>query len=206
MDFFCCFFQSHYNYLNFKVFRGLKFNLFIRFYEHFGQGFEHPGFPNVFYTMKKIFCFLLLSASYSWAHAQTATVVKFDRIEKIMKTQTDEVQVINFWATWCAPCVKELPLFEKLGAETPGVKVTLVNLDFADKVEKVNAFMARKNIKSETVLLDEVDYNTWIDKVDASWQGAIPATLIVNTRTGTRKFVERELADGELQQLVASVK
>jgi thiol-disulfide isomerase/thioredoxin len=156
--------------------------------------------------MKKIVAFLLMSASCSWVQAQTATVVKFDRIEKIMKTQADEVQVINFWATWCAPCVKELPLFEKLGAETPGVKVTLVNLDFADKIEKVNAFMARKNIKSETVLLDEIDYNTWIDKVDASWQGAIPATLIVNTRTGRRKFVERELADGELQQLIASVR
>jgi thiol-disulfide isomerase/thioredoxin len=156
--------------------------------------------------MKKILFFLLLSGSYCRVHAQTATVVKFDRIEKIIKTQTDEVQVINFWATWCAPCVKELPLFEKLGAETPGVKVTLVSLDFADKVEKVNAFMNRKSIKSETVLLDEIDYNTWIDKVDASWQGAIPATLIVNTRTGRRKFVERELADGELQQLIASVR
>jgi thiol-disulfide isomerase/thioredoxin len=156
--------------------------------------------------MKKILFFFLLLVSYCWVHAQTATVVKFDRIEKIMKTQTDEVQVINFWATWCAPCVKELPLFEKLGAETPGVKVTLVNLDFADKIEKVNAFMTRKSIKSETVLLDEIDYNTWIDKVDASWQGAIPATLIVNTRTGRRKFVERELADGELQQLIASVR
>jgi thiol-disulfide isomerase/thioredoxin len=155
--------------------------------------------------MKKIVAFLLLSASYYWVQAQTATVVKFDRIEKIMKTKTDEVQVINFWATWCAPCVKELPLFEKLEAETPGVKVTLVNLDFADGIEKVNAFMTRKRIKSETVLLDEIDYNTWIDKVDASWQGAIPATLIVNTRTGRRKFVERELADGELQQLIASV-
>jgi thiol-disulfide isomerase/thioredoxin len=155
--------------------------------------------------MKKIVAFLLLSASYCSVQAQTATVVKFDRIEKIIKTKTDEVQVINFWATWCAPCVKELPLFEKLGAETPGVKVTLVNLDFADKIEKVNAFMTRKSIKSETVLLDEIDYNTWIDKVDASWQGAIPATLIVNTRTGRRKFVERELADGELQQLIASV-
>lgn len=156
--------------------------------------------------MKKIVAFLLLSASYCPVQAQTATVVKFDRIEKIITTKTDEVQVINFWATWCAPCVKELPLFEKLGAERPGVKVTLVSLDFADKIETVNAFMTRKSIKSETVLLDEIDYNTWIDKVDASWQGAIPATLIVNTRTGRRKFVERELADGELQQLIASVR
>lgn len=156
--------------------------------------------------MKKIVALLLMSASCGWVQAQTATIVKFDRIEQIITTQGDKVQVINFWATWCAPCVKELPLFEKLGAETPGVKVTLVNLDFADKIEKVNSFMARKNIKSETVLLDEIDYNTWIDKVDASWQGAIPATLIVNTRTGRRKFIERELADGELQQLIASVR
>jgi thiol-disulfide isomerase/thioredoxin len=137
---------------------------------------------------------------------QTARVIKFDELEKIIHSGSDQVQVINFWATWCGPCVKELPVFEKLSAEKKtNVKVTLINLDFADKLDKVNSFISRKNLKSTVLLLDEIDYNAWIDKVDESWGGAIPATLVINPKTGQRKFVEKELSDGELENLIAEV-
>ena len=151
-------------------------------------------------------CAVLLSSRHSGLLAQQATVVKFDALQKILDTKSDQIQVINFWATWCAPCVKELPLLEKLNAQKNlNVKITLINLDYADKLDKVNAFMARKNIQSEVLLLDEIDYNSWIDKVDKSWSGAIPATLIFNPKTGQRKFVEKELKEGELESLIAAL-
>lgn len=138
--------------------------------------------------------------------AQSATVIKFDELQKILQTKSDQIQVLNFWALWCAPCIKELPLLEKLNTENRfNAKITLINLDYADKVEKVNEFIARKNIKSEVLLLDEIDYNSWIDKVDRGWSGAIPATLIFNPKTGKRKFVEKELKEGELEKLIASL-
>lgn len=153
---------------------------------------------------KLILILLLLSTA---ASAQKASVVKFDVLQKLIESRNKEIKVINFWATWCAPCVKELPLFEALNAASPnGVEVTLVNLDFADKIDKVNSFLARKNMKSTVLLLDEVDYNKWIDKVDKSWSGAMPATLIVNSSTGKRRFIERELAEGELEKLINEVK
>ncbi len=140
------------------------------------------------------------------ATAQKAIVVKFDALQKILDTKSDQIQVINFWATWCAPCVKELPLLEKLNAQKDlNAKITLINLDYADKLDKVNEFMVRKNIQSEVLLLDEIDYNSWIDKVDRSWSGAIPATLIINPRTGKRKFLEKELKEGELEKLIAEL-
>lgn len=139
--------------------------------------------------------------------AQQATIVKFDAIEKILNTKSEQIQVINFWATWCAPCIKELPLLEKLNSQNDlNAKITLINLDYADKLDKVNAFMARKNIQSEVLLLDEIDYNSWIDKVDKAWSGAIPATLIINPKTGQRKFVEKALKEGELEELIAGLK
>jgi thiol-disulfide isomerase/thioredoxin len=139
--------------------------------------------------------------------AQHAKVVKWDALQKILNTTSDEIQVINFWATWCAPCIKELPLLEKLNAQNNlNAKITLINLDYADKIDKVNAFMTRKNIQSEVLLLDEIDYNSWIDKVDKTWSGAIPATLIFNPKTGQRKFVEKALKEGELEDLITSVK
>jgi thiol-disulfide isomerase/thioredoxin len=137
--------------------------------------------------------------------AQQVEVVKFDRLQNIMDSKADKIQVINFWATWCAPCVKELPLFEQLHADKKDVKVTLINLDFADKEKKVESFLSKKKMKTEVLLLDEIDYNTWIDKVDQSWGGAIPATLIINPKNGKRKFIERELQEGELQRFLAEV-
>lgn len=145
-----------------------------------------------------LFCGFLLSTE-----AQVKAIIKTEQLEKIMAPQTDSVVIINFWATWCAPCVKELPLFEKLQQEKPDIKVTLINLDYADKLDKVNSFIARKKMQSEVFLLDDLDYNSWIDKVDKSWGGAIPATLIINPKTGRRKFVERELLAGELELLIA---
>jgi thiol-disulfide isomerase/thioredoxin len=153
---------------------------------------------------KKILLFFLLFSLYRLS-AQQATVVKFDRLQQLMNEKSGTIQIINFWATWCAPCVKELPLFEKLRSENTDVKVTLINLDFADKVKKVNTFLQKKNIQSEVLLLDEIDYNTWIDKVDESWGGAIPATLIINPKNGKRKFIERELHEGELQKIIEEV-
>jgi hypothetical protein len=85
-------------------------------------------------------------------------------------------------------------------------EITLINLDYADKIDIVNAFMKKKNIQSNVLLLDEIDYNSWIDKVDKTWTGAIPATLIINPKTGQRKFIEKELKEGELETLIAAVR
>lgn len=140
------------------------------------------------------------------AAAQQARIVKFSDLEKLLNIDSNQIQVINFWATWCAPCIKELPLLEKLNAQKDlNTKITLVNLDYAENLEKVNAFITRKNIQSEVLLLDEIDYNSWIDKVDKSWSGAIPATLIFNPKTGKRTFAEKELKDGELEKMIMAL-
>ncbi|WP_236675999.1 TlpA family protein disulfide reductase [Chryseolinea lacunae] len=145
----------------------------------------------------------MASQTTAWSQTQ---VIKIDKLEALINAPSDKVQIINFWATWCAPCVKELPLLEKLNADNADVNVTLINLDFADKLEKVNAFVARKNMKATVLLLDEIDYNSWIDKVDKGWGGAIPATLIINPKNGHRKFLDKELHDGDLEKLIAEVK
>ncbi|HEY3401988.1 MAG TPA: redoxin domain-containing protein [Ohtaekwangia sp.] len=155
-------------------------------------------------SITRVFLFIgLLSIP---ALAQNIPIVKFDRLEKIIHSRSDSIVVINFWATWCGPCVKELPLFEQLHTENPEIKMVLVNLDFADKVDKVKEFVNRKKLTSSVILLDEIDYNSWIDKVDTAWGGAIPATLIINQNTGQRKFVDHELHSGELQKLIDLVK
>ncbi|MEO1096669.1 MAG: TlpA disulfide reductase family protein [Bacteroidota bacterium] len=155
--------------------------------------------------MKKSFLlttFILTSFGVSRAQNE-AEIIKFDRLDALIKERKNQVTVINFWATWCGPCIKELPYFEA-ARKTYGDKlsVNLISLDFADQLPKVHKFMERKGIESNVYLLDEIDYNSWIDRVDKSWSGAIPATLIVDGRTDKRKFVESELTEAELNRLI----
>ena len=140
--------------------------------------------------------------------AQKAELVTLDKLQTLIASKDQPIQIINFWATWCAPCVKEMPLLEKLNQERNDVKVTLVSMDIDldPNPEKVYKFISRKNIQSRVVILDERDPNSWISKIDKNWSGALPATLIVNSATGKRRFWERELHEGDLEKLIEEVK
>lgn len=158
--------------------------------------------PVMYSLLTAFFCLLLQAAS-----AQSAELVKLDGLQQRVQTDKSQIQVINFWATWCAPCLKELPLFERLNADRKDVKVVLVSMDMDldPDPEKVRKFVGRKKIQSEVLILNERNPNQWIEKIDKSWSGALPATLILNNRNGKRKFVERELHDGDLEKLIAEV-
>jgi thiol-disulfide isomerase/thioredoxin len=152
------------------------------------------------------FIFLALIVS-SAAFGQTINQIKLKDLEKILTTKTERIQVINFWATWCAPCVKEIPLFEKLKTDNSSVDITLVSMDFDLDPDpaKVERFVTRKALKNKVVILAETDPNSWIDKIDKNWGGALPATLVINTQTGKRKLVQKELHEGDLEKLITEV-
>lgn len=106
---------------------------------------------------------------------------KFEDLEPLFRFDNDTTYVINFWATWCKPCIKELPYFEKLNSsyKDKKVKVVLVSLDFPKKVESnLVPFVQKKQLQSKVVVLLDGKYNDWIDKVSPNWSGAIPATYI----------------------------
>jgi len=126
--------------------------------------------------------FLLLSVA---ASAQWTKLTSYDKYDEMAQEYMDRddgyTYVINYWATWCGPCVKELPYFEQLlkAYSHYKTKVILVSLDFPKKVDsKLLPFLNKHNIQSEVVILDDPKSNIWIDKVDLSWEGAIPVTII----------------------------
>jgi thiol-disulfide isomerase/thioredoxin len=143
--------------------------------------------------------FLLLTSFQE----RTVKVVDYKGLEPLLSKQNDTVYVVNFWATWCAPCVKEIPYFEKLNEtyKDRKVKVLLVSLDFRKNLETaLIPFLNRRGIKSEVILLSDPDSNSWISKVDENWTGAIPATLIYHKTK--RSFYEKELTYNELDSLL----
>ncbi len=122
--------------------------------------------------------------------------VKWSALEKLLNSNTDTTYIVNFWATWCGPCVEELPYFEQLNRNfaSQKVRIVLVSMDFVqDKDKRVVPFIEHMKIKSTVWLLNEPDANSWIDRVDPSWSGALPATLILNTKSKKRAFYEKSL-------------
>lgn len=116
----------------------------------------------------------------------------YEGLKPLLERNDDKIYVVNFWATWCAPCVKELPYFEKINKEYAhkNVEVLLVSLDFPKQVEKkLIPFIKRKKIESKVVHFDDVNEDYWIKAIDESWSGALPATIIYDKNN--RKFYEQ---------------
>ena len=157
--------------------------------------------------MKLAYILIVLGLSCSTLLAQPATTIKLKELQQLISSKHEKVQVINFWATWCAPCVKEMPLFENLNANNNEAEVTLVSMDYDldPNPEKVYRFISRKNLKSKVLILAEQNPNAWIDKIDKEWSGALPATLIINSKTGKRKLIQQELHEGDLEKYIEEV-
>lgn len=120
--------------------------------------------------------------------------------DKYLRENAGVTYVINFWATWCKPCIKEIPAFEEIQSkyEDQRVEVVLVSLDFPEKwFTAVIPFIKKHQIQSDVILLDDPDANTWISKISQEWSGAIPATLII--KDGTSKFYEQSFTYEELE-------
>ncbi|MEM6298647.1 MAG: TlpA disulfide reductase family protein [Bacteroidota bacterium] len=157
----------------------------------------------------KLLVALLSSMLFFGTHivGQTVKKIKIEDLEAVMNKDDGKTRIVNLWATWCRPCVAEMPHFEELAQEyaDKNVELLFVSLDFPDQLEtRVEPFVARKGIKSEVVLLDETNTEHWMPKISPAWSGAIPATLIVNKSRDIREFHAQEFSKEELEKLIQS--
>ncbi|RYY69110.1 MAG: TlpA family protein disulfide reductase [Chitinophagaceae bacterium] len=148
--------------------------------------------------MKKILLLTFLALgliTYSSAQSNIPTW-KITDVEKYMQSGKDEVLVINFWATFCKPCVAEIPSFIEVTNryKSQNVKLLLVSLDLPSFYpKKIEAFAKKNNFNTNIVWLEETNADYFCPKIDQKWSGSIPATLIINPKTGYRKFFEEEI-------------
>jgi len=139
---------------------------------------------------------------------QKIEYIKIHGLEKILKDPQNKLLVINFWATWCAPCVSEIPVFEKTAKlyDTSKVRFLLISLDFPSQIEKqLIPFLKKNKITIDVAVMTDLDYNSWIDKVDPQWQGEIPATLFLNNSSKARYFHSGEVNEPELKKYINSL-
>jgi len=154
----------------------------------------------------RIFFIICLSLITYSVNAQVK-LLTLDELDNRIANGKDTTYVVNFWATWCSPCVAELPNFEKLRVSNlkKPVKVLLVSLDFKSKLQKdVIPFVKKNRINAEVFLLNESDQQAYIERIDKKWSGAIPATLFVNKKS--RQFYEKEFTEPELKNTLLNLK
>jgi thiol-disulfide isomerase/thioredoxin len=162
------------------------------------------------YLNKWVCVILLLVISWSisscsYEQEQGIPQMDFSEFEPYLEKENDTVYVVNFWATWCKPCLKELPDFEKVNAEYSQrkVEVILVSLDFPNQHDNLLVpFVKDNNLKSRVLHLTDVDANKWIGKVSEEWSGAIPATLVY--KGSDRTFHESVMTYEQLKSIVES--
>ena len=133
-------------------------------------------------------------------------VYDFNGFKPLLSLKDDTTYVINFWATWCRPCIEELPYFQRFSNEMKGEKVKFiyVSLDFRRNLEKgLIPFIKSKGFPDNVVMLSDPNANSWIDQVDPTWSGAIPATLIY--RNDKKAFYEKSLSYEDLKTNVQSI-
>jgi thiol-disulfide isomerase/thioredoxin len=151
-----------------------------------------------------IICFIFLAITVT---AQEIKKIKVTDLEKTIKESKTPL-IVDFWATFCVPCIQEIPYIEELVKQhrKDSVKLLLVSLDLEEAYPvKIKNFVAKKKYTAPVQWLDEFNADYFCPKVDSSWSGAIPASLFINNRTGYRKFVEEQLSREKLEKEIMAI-
>ena len=161
--------------------------------------------------MKKRFslsCYFILATCYfllaTCTQSQEIKKVRIDELDEYITRSTVPL-IVNFWATWCAPCIEEIPYFQETVKKYNGenVKLLMVSLDFENAFPgKIKTFARNKNVASQIFWLDESNADIFCPRIDSAWSGSIPASLFINNKTGYRKFFERQLTPRQVEKEV----
>lgn len=133
-------------------------------------------------------------------------ILKYEDFFEKVKKNDGKLYLANFWATWCKPCIEELPDFVATNDHyktDPNFKMYLVSMDNAKNIDdKVMPFLENNKITIESLLMDDNKrMDTWISLVNEDWSGAIPATVLYKDGEQVH-FTEGKMTEEELKTII----
>ena len=159
--------------------------------------------------MRFVFLLLVTFTLQSYSIAQSPSIIKITKLKTRIDSGRDTIYVINFWATWCPPCVAEIHDIDSLGKIYGGTKVKflLVSINYKEDYDsKFIPFIRAKNILCETMLLDENDFDYFPRVIDKDWNGDIPCTFVINSekfrKVKLQKKITSEILETEIKESI----
>lgn len=149
--------------------------------------------------MKKLLMIFLLS----WSVAQGQTVVQKVKMTQLQDyiAKSDHPLIVDFWATFCAPCNKEIPYFLSTVARYKDrrVELVLVSLDLPDYYPaRIAEFAKKQGYTCRLFWLNETNADYFCPLVDPRWTGGIPSSLFIDNQTHYRRFFDRQLTEPQV--------
>ncbi len=142
-----------------------------------------------------ILMFLQLSVD-----AQEIRKMNIDELENYIQTRSQPA-VINFWATWCAPCIEEMPSFNKIVGQHKDIELVFVSVDNEKAFpESIRLMVNKKKINATVIWLSETNADVFCPRIDKKWEGSIPASLFIDHKSSYRKFIESQLSPADLRR------
>ena len=131
--------------------------------------------------MKKIFLLLLiLLLGCNNSDIKLKTVDASDINNQIKKHKGSKAVLINFWATYCVPCIEEFPMIVDLSKKysEKGMQIYFVSADWLDRKKEVRDFLLEKDVKGLSFIKEEGNDNNFINEISREWSGALPFTIV----------------------------
>lgn len=128
------------------------------------------------------------------------TMLKPADFSKFKDSAKGKVLVVNFWATWCGPCVAEFPELVRLDTKyrDKGVKVAGISIDDVDDIkDKVIPFIKEQKAAFDILVSDSKDPEDIINLVDKNWEGTLPTTFVFD-KNGTLVYTRYGILDRDL--------
>jgi len=150
----------------------------------------------------KTFLILMFLFLGVFLHAQEVKAVKVTDLSKTISDSKTPL-IVNFWATFCVPCIQEIPYFQEMVRQYKSQNISLlfVSLDLKEAYPaKVNAMVKKLDLTYPVVWLNETNADYFCPKIDTSWSGGMPSSLFVNNATGYHKFFEDQLSKEKLEK------
>jgi thiol-disulfide isomerase/thioredoxin len=99
---------------------------------------------------------------------------------KLIAQHRGKVVLVDFWATWCVPCRKEMPELVRLESRlrSKGLELITISADEPEKQSEAEAFLAQHNVPAPAYIRRANDDDKFINSIDTKWSGALPAIFV----------------------------